>query len=416
MNSRLPLILLCALALTAGCADESPVDAPPSAALPDLTDYQTPEIRAIEAEVEALRSFDPTVADAGALARRFGLAHGRAVVVPVGSSDALAAAIDAAGPNGLVRLASGMHSESGTVRIEHPITIVGEAGAVLVVDTQPYPDVLEVDPALYVIDANGPPGRVVIAGLEIRPAGEVGGTAILIEDSARVTVLNNRVFAHQAGVILQHGDHARIIGNTIELEPTIAEHGVTVINGDGVAVAGNSVSGAVFGLWACDEDGYAVGNEFDTSLIGLIYCKVPVGYPLPSGVIAGSENPATGWYGALNRSTQNAWGYMVVDGANNSVLAFNDAADNAFYDVHVVPDTEVLFGFCTPAAFDNTVVTADDADVIKDCGIDTTVIGGTLVDLSVDPCEPPCTGGAKATVDADELRTSLRQAFTRLVD
>ncbi|MCB9070360.1 MAG: hypothetical protein H6629_21500 [Calditrichae bacterium] len=44
----------------------------------------------------------------------------KTVTIPAGSNDALQTAIDAVGEKGTVRLAAGMHTESGTVMITHP--------------------------------------------------------------------------------------------------------------------------------------------------------------------------------------------------------------------------------------------------------------------------------------------------------
>lgn len=409
-RSLLPLFLA-PLFLFAACADESPVDAPrPSDALgtPDIEEYKTPAVRAIEAELAQLEVFDPAVSDDEVLGRHFGFGLHGAVNVPAGSVDALAAAIAEAGPGGVVRLARGLHTESSTIEITFPVTILGRRGAVLEVASLPYPDSELLDAAFHIRGANVGRASVTIAGLEIRPVGDIGGVGILVENTAHVAIAYNSILDHQDGVFLQRADDARILGNEIVVNAANPDHGILAVNGKRVAVSGNVVSGGFFGLWACDEDGYAAGNEFfDNLLIGLIYCKVPMGYLLPDGTDANSDLPATRWFGAFNRSHDNTWGYMIVDGSNNSVLAFNAASNNAAYDVHVVPETEVLFGFCTPQTFDNTVITADSDDLIKDCGIDTTVIGGTLVDTSVDPCEPACgaakMGAASATLQRGDV-------------
>lgn len=405
MKSTLALrLLVFPLLLVAGCADESPVNSPQPVDAPDLESFMTPQIRAIEAELRALEAFDPDRANEDVLARDLGISLKGGVSVPAGSVDALADAIAQAGPGGVVRVDRGVHYESETIEITHPVTIIGRRGAVVEIASLPYPDSELLDAAFYIHDANVGRASVTISGLEIRPAGSIGGVGVLIENTAHAAVLFCSILDHQDGVFLAGADDARILGNEIVVNPDNPDHGIVAANGKRVAISGNTVTNGVFGLWACDENGYAVGNDFGNELIGLIYCKVPMGYLLPGGGDAFSILPATGWFGALNRSHDNSWGYMIVDGSNNSILAFNAAVDNAFYDVHVVPETEVLFGFCTPQTFDNTVVTADPNDVIKDCGIDTTVLGGTLVDTSVDPCEPAC----PAAIAAPDLSSVQR--------
>jgi len=102
------------------------------------------------------------------------------VKVPAGSVDALAAAIAQVRDGGVVLLRSGQHTESGTVTVNHPVSIIGEPGAILIADTEPIAPNL-VEPALHVLGAS----PVVVWGLDIRPKETVGGTAILIEDSPK---------------------------------------------------------------------------------------------------------------------------------------------------------------------------------------------------------------------------------------
>lgn len=403
------LATLTILALIAGCAGDSPVDTASPQDTRTESELRSPEARAIAADLEQLAVYDPARWNSRELPKGLHVPLRRAVRVPAGSVDALAGAIAEAGPRGVVLVESGEHVESETVTIEFPVTILGEEGAAILVDTQPYPDVVESDGAFYVNDANQGPGRVVIAGLEIRPqSADSAGTGIIVRDTSRVAVLYNSIAGHQLGVLLQQADQARIQGNRIELNPAISEHGVAVINGDHVGVSGNVITGAVFGIWACDEFGYAAYNDLSGSFLGLILCKVPpAGYVMPDGTEVGSENPATKWHVAFNNSYDNVVGYMVIDGATSNVVALNRAENNAAYDYQIVPSTEVLFGFCTPTAVDTFLLIANSTDVVKDCGVNSVIIGGSLVDLSADPCEPPCSGEESAA-DAVSLRSRLR--------
>ncbi len=60
----------------------------------------------------------------------------KAVEIPAGSADALAAAIAEVRDGGVVLLRSGQHTESRTVTVDHRVKIVGEPGAILIADTK----------------------------------------------------------------------------------------------------------------------------------------------------------------------------------------------------------------------------------------------------------------------------------------
>ncbi len=315
---------------------------------------------------------------------------GRTVTLPAGSHDGLAAAIANAGKKGTVKVEAGVHTESQTVTITHEVKIIGECGAVFEFATQPWPPASEVDPALHIKNADD----VVIWNLEIRPAGSIGGTAILVEDSEDAIIGRNTMRGHQFSVLVEGGDEAEIYKNTIVAangwqtgNPSIV-HGIVVINGKKVEVENNDISNALFGLWACDEKGEAERNTFHANFIGLILCKVPANFfPLPGGKLAGAALPATRWQAEGNNATGNFnAGYLVIDGANNNRLKDNNASNNGTYDIDLTGDT-YRFGFLTPKSFDNKVVAGKFQNIrIKDCGENNVVIGGQLVDNSQDPC------------------------------
>jgi len=225
------------------------------------------------------------------------------------------------------------------------------------------------------------------------PAGMSGGAAVLIEGSPAVTVAANTISDYQFGVLVQGGDNALIAGNVINVDPGWATgavpeaHGIVVINGTGAKVTGNQVSSALFGIWACDRNGKATGNTGTGSFIGLVLCKVPEGNFLISGSTSGSTLPATNWDVRDNLMHGNEWGYLAIDGANNNRLSNNLAHSNAAYDMELTGDT-YRFGFLAPMAYENTVATGGEKDmVVKDCGRDNKITGSaTLVDTTIDPC------------------------------
>lgn len=325
------------------------------------------------------------------------------VRVPAGSVDALQAAVDAAGDGGAVVLLAGAHTESNTTTISHAVTIVGERGAVLKVDTQVDPADFDIDPALHVLNTS----NVVIWGLELGPVGAIGSTAILIERSSHVVVGNNRIHDYQNSVILQHGDAARIWGNHVVVTGAwqtgdLAEaDGIMLVNGDNVSIAANDVSNGVFGVFASDRNGTLTGNNLHENFVGVIFCKIPAGgFRLPTSEPIGSEVSANHWTSKLNRTTGNLnAGQLVIDGANNNLLVSNASSSNGTYDIELVGES-TRFGICTPTSFDNTVRAVGPFQhvVIKDCGQNNTVIGGTLVDTGEDPCDPPCPAPSTATI------------------
>jgi hypothetical protein len=271
------------------------------------------------------------------------------------------------------------------------VRIVGEPGAVMQIGSDPYtayPGTL--DPALHVQDVTG---RVVIWGLELIPMSETGGVGVLLEDSPVTVVGNSRITGFQIGIYSHHADNAKICRNVIETSTAWQTgaipdaYGIVIANGDYVAMKGNDVSQALFGVWQCDGGAVYKTNRTHDNLIGFILCKVPAAILyLPGGEDAGSQNSGYDCLVMGNISENNdANGYLVIDGASNNVLLENDASNNGTYDIELAGDS-YRFGFLTPACYDNVAIAGRNSNVIKDCGNHNTVIGGTLVDNDLDPC------------------------------
>jgi len=262
------------------------------------------------------------------------------VTLPAGSSDGLAAAIAAAGPGGKVIVAAGNHTESGSVLITQNVTIEGEPGAKVISTSNP---VLvagtPVEPALHVKGAAG----VVISGLELVPAGAIGGTGILLEHAPGSIVRGNTIREYQYGVLLHEGDRTWIDGNTVVASAAwqtaqIPEAlGITVINGEKVKVTNNDVSQGLFNIWPCDKDGILQGNRVHDGYIGIILCCVPEeSMMLPGGEMVGAETPSEKWLCKRNDARNNFdAGYLVIDGANNTLLVEKPAANNGTYDIQL---------------------------------------------------------------------------------
>lgn len=333
--------VLTVVSVLVGCEDQGPV-------LPGQQQTGEGAIHPLERQsqplVNAMEELDRIASSADR-----GVSHwlegGAYVELPAGSVDGLADAISAAGDGGVVLVLSGMHTESNTVTITNAVRVVGEEGAVMQFATNPYtayPGAL--DPALHVLGATG---RVVLWGLEIIPEGDIGGVAVLIENSSNAVVGRNTIRDHQNSIYVQYGDNAKIYGNTIETTTAWQTGdvpdagGIIIANGENAGMWKNDVAYALFGVWPCGTGGLYARNNTHDGLIGLIFCKVPDStYVLPSGEFAASEVSSNYYLATLNNSTGNlANGYLVIDGANHNVLIANRASNNGTYDIELAGDS-----------------------------------------------------------------------------
>jgi hypothetical protein len=385
--SRFPLIAIGLLFVTAaGCSRSVPV-----APSDESTSAATAVARIPRVDRTELDRMEQLAAmpDGGAGV----LGRGRKLVeVPAGSHDALAAAIDQAGAHGMVILMSGVHEESGTVEISIPVTVMGEAGAELVTSAGGLSNVepLPLVPAIHIV-AN----HVSVQNLAFRPASGDGNTAILVDRANDAVVFRNQISGYQFGVTVASGDGTRIWDNTIVtngawLTGAIANaFGITLVNGSHASVMDNDVSNSLFGIWPCGAQGELAFNSAHGNYVGIILCKVPEGsFLLPDGTITGAELSSVQWTAVQNTTTGNfTTGFLVIDGANNNVIADNASSGNGTYDVELTGDT-YRFGFLTPASFENTFIAGSYPNIeVKDCGINNQIIGGALVDNLVEPCD-----------------------------
>ena len=314
------------------------------------------------------------------------------IVVPANSTNALAQAIQNAGEGGIVYLRTGLHTETARLRINQRVVLIGEDGAILKIKTMPKPvnanGTQSLEVAIHV--ANAP--RTLIQNIDIQPIDANGGAAILLENATESAVMNCTISKQQHGILVEKSDRLTLMRNKITITSLwqtgeIADaHGIVIINGTSAYVADNTISNALFGVWACDKYGTFERNTTTRNYIGLILCNVPASsYVLPSGTLTGSATPATLWKTRNNTSTDNLTaGYLVIDGANNNILEGNQAARNGTYDIELTGDS-YRFGFLTPRSFNNRVVVQGNQKV-KNCGVNNTVIGGNLVNNSIDPC------------------------------
>ena len=316
------------------------------------------------------------------------------ISIPAGSTDALQRAIDGARSGSIIYLSRGEHTETKMITIKKTINIIGASGAVLKVKSAlPQLDevnnIFPVKPALYFFNAS----HSSVQGLDIQPIQGDGSTAIVLENSNETVVIGCKISKFAYGVIVEKSDKTAIMRNTIVASGAwqtgaLAEsEGIIIVNGKSAYISDNEVSNALFGIWPCDEFGLCQRNYTHHSFLGIILCNVPAGsYYLPSGKAVGAKIPTRYCKVRNNNSTDNQFGYLVIDGANNNLIVNNNAARNALYDMELTADT-YRFGFLTPKSYNNTVIAGSYPNIrIKDCGENNHVTGGIKINTTTDPC------------------------------
>ena len=310
-----------------------------------------------------------------------------------GSNNALAAAITNACAGGVIYLKNGVHTETNPITITKSIIIIGEAGAVLKVNTQlshlNANGNYRINPFIHFLNAP----RSAVLDLNIQPIGTNGSTAILFENSHESGVIRSKFTGFQSAVILENSDRIAIMRNTIvgtsawKTDPNLQAQSIIIMNGLSAYVSDNDISNSAVGIWPCSKWGTCERNYTHGDFIGIILCNVPKFAILPNGQITGSLSPATSWKIRNNLSTDNFnIGYIVADGSNHNLLENNDAARNAVYDMELLTDS-YRFGFLTPFVYNNVVNAGAYPYIrIKDCGRNSTIIGGIRVNTVTDPC------------------------------
>jgi hypothetical protein len=364
---RLTLLFLVFIALVgAGCDRDTPVAPTQDPQIPTVDTSELNHLEKLAAQP-----------DGGVAALTLGL---HVVSVPAGSHNALASAISSAGNGGVVLLKSGSHTESGTVTVDLQVTILGEKGAELI-SSAGAPDPVAILPALWVRA-----DRVSIQGLSIT-APAAGNTAVLIQGADDVLVFNNSMTKSQYGVLVERGNRARLWSNTMVGDGT--GMGIIVINGSSASVLKNDTSNSVFGIWPCGSNGTLAFNKAHGNFVGIIFCKVPAESTLlPDGTLTGSDVSSNCWFATENTTVDNlTTGFLSIDGANHNLMVNNASSGNGTYDIELAGDS-MRFGFFTPSSHDETFIAGRYATVeIKNCGAHNTVIGGALVDNTLEPCD-----------------------------
>lgn len=318
------------------------------------------------------------------------LATRSTVTVPAGSVDALADAIEAAGPGGTVILASGEHTENEPVIIERRIQIVGEGDASLVFPNAPAPAGIPME---------------MIAALHIRNVSQVwlknfsvstGSSSrsrlgVLIQNASRTRIEGLTITDFQCGIILDGGNRCQLIRNTVvgiydEVSDGL-NWGITNSTGQRTIIMRNEVSNFAVGIFLSDRRSLAFSNTLIGGDIGILWCTVPEWLYYEDGTFTSAAESANGCRGYSNTAIGNLWSYLVIDGAKSSVLIQNESIEPALYDIELANETE-RFGFLTPTSANSLVIsTGSYIDYsIKDCTGDNMIIGGSLVNTELDPC------------------------------
>lgn len=371
---KLVLMLFTSLALLAsGCSRQLPVA--PAGGQADLSADAPVDMTALD-KLERIA------------ARRdhgFGvISDGRPVVtVPAGSVNALAAAITAAGANGVVLLKAGVHTESGTVQITQPVTVFGEPGAQLVSAAG------TAVPGWWhpALDVRG--DHVTIQGLDIVSSrADAQATGVWFGAGGDDGMLfDNRISGFVQSALINRANRVKVWRNRFDV--AAGGDGLDIPNGRELSVLRNEVLNAGFvGMFLSGTNSVAAYNNAHDCYIGLLFCKVPAGsLPLPEGGTDGSDVSAANWFATGNEAVNNFNdGILVIDGANHSVLTNNPCSGNGGYDIELAGDS-FRFGFLTPTSHEIKLISSRYPDTrVKNCGANNTVVGGSLVDNGFDPC------------------------------
>ena len=311
------------------------------------------------------------------------------IVIPANSVDALAKAIQDAEENGTIRLASGIHTESGTITIDKKVCIIGDDGAVLIVDTKPTLIPGEpLDPAVHFYGING----ACIENIEIRPVDPIGGTGIILEQSNQSYIRKCKIYRHQYSIAVEASNDVIIENNIIEYsdgwQTGVAPigHGILIINGKRVNIIGNSISKAFFGAWISDLEGIFNNNMVTDNYIGVVPCAIPDSSAvMPRSNVVYSMIPGSFWTIKNNTCERNVIGILLYDGASECIVENNDCKNNSRIDIELGKAWEIGEGalqlpFPIDRAKHNKVNAGSYTNIrVRDCGWSNQIIGVTPI-------------------------------------
>jgi nitrous oxidase accessory protein NosD len=312
--------------------------------------------------------------------------------IPAGSVNALSAAIAATCNGGVIYLKAGLHTENARISISKTVKILGEAGAVLKLNSTLSPftaaGTFPIAPAIHVLNASS----VLIQGLDIQTTGGEGSTAILLQNAPESAVMNCKITNFQVSIVVEKSDRVvlmrnKIVGGTSWQTQAVESDGIVVVNGKSPYLAENDVTSTVFGAWICDTWGTCQQNTFNGNLFGIVLCNVPQYFELPDATVTGALVPCTRWKVVNNKAKANLDnGITVIDGANGNIITQNEVTGNGSSpfagtaaDIEIFSDSQI-FGFLTPKAYDNYVdATQFPGSNIRNCSTGNTILGGALM-------------------------------------
>ncbi len=375
-------LFFCLLGLMVSCVDDT---VEPSLSQEDLQAQE--HIRTSEEEMEEARQEMKKFAQGWEQLKN-------TVVVPAGSVDALAAAIEQAGVGGTVMLASGTHIESQALTINKRVKIEGEDGASLFFPNVNAPMEIpkEIVPAIHVKDAE----RVWLSNFTLSTGtAEASRYGILIQNSNRTRVEGLNIIGFQDGIFIDGGDRCQIISNRIvgvfDQFPQLVHWGITNSSGRRTVIFNNDITNFAVGIFFSDTRGLAFSNTVEVSTpggtIGIIWCTVPAWQVYPEGDFVSAAEPARAWRAYNNTCIGALFNYLIIDGSSSAISIQNESIDAGLYDFEIAGESQ-RFGFTTPTSANSLIISVGayiDAS-IKDCTGDNTIIGGSLIDTASDPC------------------------------
>lgn len=344
-------------------------------------------------EVEYIETAEQQLEEIERLVSQDDFAGERKVVdLPAGSVNGLQAAIDEAGPNGIVNIKSGLHTEDATVNVNFTVRIIGEEGAVI---ESNYPGMntfpIVVNPVIRIENGN----FVHVRNIQFVPGTESGegNVGILVYNADYAYIKDNDFQGYQMAVIVDDSDFAFVQDNTAN---GLSSEGYNQFNCIGIFNVGdtyartknNHMTDFGTGYFASGSNGIYYGNTADGGGAGIIYCT-GIGFAsLPDGTPISASESATNWVGIFNLAKNTDFGHLIIDGSNNCKIISNYAENCSVYDVEFVGPTQ-RFGTPEPlpTTFENLFIDGPSTDIeVKDCGLDNIIIGGQLVDIVEDPC------------------------------
>ena len=344
-------------------------------------------------EAEYIETAEQQLAEIERMVFQDNFAGERKVVdLPAGSINGLQAAIDEAGPNGVVNVKSGLHVEETTVNVNVTVRIIGEEGAVI---ESKYPGVktppVVVNPVIRIENGN----YVHVSNIQFVPGTETGegNVGILVYNADYAYIKDNDFQGYQMAVIVDDSDFAFIQDNTANglfSEGYVLPLSIGIANlGDAHArTKNNHMTDFGTGYFASGNNGIYSGNTAEGGQTGFFYCTGVGLVSFPDGTPISASEAANDWVGIFNLAKNTGIGHLIIDGVNNCKIISNSAENCSVYDVEFVGPT-LRFGTPEPlpTTFENLFIDGSSTDIeVKDCGVDNVIIGGQLVDLAEDPC------------------------------